>query len=311
MKVDHILFPIDFSIQSRVMNADVEWLASHSNCRRITLLHVFEVPAGWYGGGQAPPMLAPDFTEYAAEAKQRLENYSIKLPESRIQRLSVEGSPAWHIAHVAAEQYADLIVMGTHGYGPFRRLLLGSVAMKTLHDVKCPVWTRQAHLGSAAAPLTGISRILCSIELSGETVPMLRSVKGLAAEFGSAVRLFHCVPETASMPFGYFDASLCRSMKDWAREEISRMQQEAGTDFPVDLTGGQIAEDIAELATKEEADLVVIGRGKAQAAFGSLRTHLYEIIREVPCPVLSVSLPEGQRESSSKHFDEVNLQTAN
>jgi nucleotide-binding universal stress UspA family protein len=310
MKIEHILFPVDFSIQSRAMNSDVEWLATHFNTRRVTLLHVFEVPASWYGAAQAPPMLAPDFLEYAAEAKQRLESYAIKLPESRIQRLSVQGSPAWHIAQVAREREADLIVVGTHGYGPLRRLLLGSVAMKVLHDVKCPVWTRPAHPGSATAPIHEISRILCSIELSKETVPLLRSAKGLAADFGASMRLVHCVPQTASMPYGYCDASLSLSMMNWAREEIARMQNEAGTDFPVDLTEGLIAEDIAELATKHDADLVVIGRGRAQAAFGSLRTHSYEIIREVPCPVLSLPMEEERRESPSRPVDEVSAHAA-
>lgn len=307
MRIERILFPIDFSDQSRAMNSDVEWLATHFNSR-VTLLHVFEVPASWYGG-EVPPLLGPDFLEYAAEAKRQIENYTIKLPESRIERLSVHGTPAWHIAHIAEEREADLIVMGTHGYGPLRRLLLGSVAMKVLHDVKRAVWTHTAHPGSATAPIERISRILCSIELSGETVPLLRSVTGIAAEFGATIRLVHCVPWTAPTPVGYFDVNLYRSMKDWARDEIARMQQEAGTDFPVDLTEGLIAEDIAELATKHDADLVVIGRGRAQRVLGSLRTHSYEIIREVPCPVLSFSVESEHREFSSSKFHEADAPT--
>ena len=31
--------------------------------------------------------------------------------------------------------------MPTHGFGPLRRFLLGSVAAKVLHDAQCPVWT--------------------------------------------------------------------------------------------------------------------------------------------------------------------------
>ncbi len=31
--------------------------------------------------------------------------------------------------------------MPTHGYGPFRRFILGSVTAKVLHDADCPVWT--------------------------------------------------------------------------------------------------------------------------------------------------------------------------
>jgi hypothetical protein len=34
-----------------------------------------------------------------------------------------------------------MILMPTHGYGPFRQMLLGSVTAKVLHDSKCPVLT--------------------------------------------------------------------------------------------------------------------------------------------------------------------------
>jgi hypothetical protein len=36
------------------------------------------------------------------------------------------------------------------------------------------------------------------------------------------------------------------------------------------------------------ADLLVIGRGSAAGMFGRLRTNAYAIIRQSPCPVVSV-----------------------
>jgi hypothetical protein len=59
MKIDHILSPIDFSEHSRALNSDVEWLASHFNSR-VTLLHVFEIPTSWYGGGESPLITGED-----------------------------------------------------------------------------------------------------------------------------------------------------------------------------------------------------------------------------------------------------------
>jgi hypothetical protein len=41
-------------------------------------------------------------------------------------------------------------------------------------------------------------------------------------------------------------------------------------------------------AEHHEADLVIIGRGKLLSTFGRLRTHAYAIIRDSPCPVLSL-----------------------
>jgi nucleotide-binding universal stress UspA family protein len=36
------------------------------------------------------------------------------------------------------------------------------------------------------------------------------------------------------------------------------------------------------------ADLVVMGRGRATRTLGRLRSNVYSIIRDAPCPVISV-----------------------
>lgn len=67
-------------------------------------------------------------------------------------------------------------------------------------------------------------------------------------------------------------------------EEISSLQKEAGTEFPLTITEKQVEWDIADVALADGAELIVIGRGKAQANFGSRLTHLYEILPESPLP---------------------------
>jgi nucleotide-binding universal stress UspA family protein len=42
------------------------------------------------------------------------------------------------LLHALAEN-ASLIILPTHGYGPFRRFLLGSATAKVLRDADCPV----------------------------------------------------------------------------------------------------------------------------------------------------------------------------
>lgn len=299
MKFDHILFPVDFSEHCTMLNSEVVWLASHFGSR-VTLLHVFEVPASWYGGGDAPLMTAEDVRAYSEWHRQRLAQYSIELPEARIERISAEGSPEWHISRCVRENGVDLVVMGTHGYGVLRRLLLGSTAMKVLHDVSCPVWTHSAATEVGHAPMTGVSRIICSIELTEEALPLLRFTKEFANEFDAQVRLVHSVPAMDSRPERYVDLDLHRFLKDSAREEISRLQTEAGTEFPLSVTEGNIAQDIAETALNERADLVVIGRGRSQQIFGTLRSHAYGVIRQAPCPVLSYSMEAQSAEASSE-----------
>ena len=51
------------------------------------------------------------------------------------------GHPFVEILAFAAEQQADLIVMGTHGRGPVAHMLLGSVTEKVVRKARCPVMT--------------------------------------------------------------------------------------------------------------------------------------------------------------------------
>ena len=61
-----------------------------------------------------------------------------------------EGDPGHAVSLYAGRHNTGLIMLPTHGYGPFRRMLIGSVASKILHDAECPVWT-SAHVETPQA----------------------------------------------------------------------------------------------------------------------------------------------------------------
>jgi nucleotide-binding universal stress UspA family protein len=62
-----------------------------------------------------------------------------QLDASAVTTAVVPGRPAAEIVRYAQEHGADLIVMGTHGYGTVRRFLIGSVADQVLRQATCPV----------------------------------------------------------------------------------------------------------------------------------------------------------------------------
>lgn len=80
------------------------------------------------------------------------------------------------------------------------------------------------------------------------------------------------------------------------------MQSEAATDFPLIINEAEISRALVDAATADGADLVVLGRGKAQRFCGRFQTHLLGIIRHAPCPVISYSL--NWRDSTSLPCDE-------
>ncbi len=288
MKFGHILFPIDFSEHTQFIRPAVERMANHFGSR-VTLLHVFEIPAAWYGNADAPLINTECLGIFSESAKRRLEEYRIELPESRVQRVIAEGEAGWHIADWAKDNGVDLIMMGTHGYGRVRGLLLGSVTAKVIHDADCPVWTDSLLHAPAESPKPGFSNILCAVDADEEAVAVLQFADGMAKEFQAEVQLVHAVPGAESRPAQYFDFDFHRYLMDSARVELSKRQRAAGTDFPLHIRGEAISKAIAEIALQKNCDLILIGRGKARAGLGRLRTHAYQIIRDAPCPVISYS----------------------
>lgn len=62
------------------------------------------------------------------------------------------GEPAHVIAQTARYCEASLVVVGSHGWGPVRRLVLGSVSTRLLRHASCPVLVVRAdHTGAAVA----------------------------------------------------------------------------------------------------------------------------------------------------------------
>jgi nucleotide-binding universal stress UspA family protein len=81
-----------------------------------------------------------DWAEHAhrrrAEAEERLAAALADLGEIATGALPV-GDPARELADAADD--LDLLVTGSRGYGPVRRLMLGSTSTKLVHEAPCPV----------------------------------------------------------------------------------------------------------------------------------------------------------------------------
>jgi nucleotide-binding universal stress UspA family protein len=129
-----ILFPVDFSDRSLAAAPFVLSMAQRYKAR-VALLHAFEPPPPLYGGMSTVYQLSYDFTAVEVELKRRLTEFAKdQLPKVETTCVATIGFSAPVITEYAAANEIDLIAMPTHGYGPFRRALLGSVTAKVLHD---------------------------------------------------------------------------------------------------------------------------------------------------------------------------------
>jgi nucleotide-binding universal stress UspA family protein len=287
MTIKHILFPLDFSDRGSSAAPFVAAMASRFDAK-ITLISVAQ-PIWYTGMGDPGTPLLLNSEEIMDELKGRLGGaFAKEFAHLRVERFAEFGDPAQVIADFAHKNGVDLIMMPTHGYGPFRSLLLGSVAAKVLHDAKCPVWT-SAHMAEAPSQehVTPHS-ILCAVDETPKSIPLMKWAGELGKALGAGLRLVHAVPGMEGWPSQQMDRQFEEDMRQEARRQIAKMQADAGVEAALCVAVGNVADAVREEARRHNADLIVIGRGVMNEKLGRLRTHAYGIIRHAPCPVLSV-----------------------
>ena len=282
-----ILFPIDMSDSCTAAAPFVEAMAKKYSAE-ITMLHVLEMPTAlmpdWYGGTMPVIDINAIWTAETEAAQSYLQD---KFQGLKVQRVVVQGDAARTIDDYARAKGTDLIMMPTHGYGLFRTLLLGSVTTKVLHDSLCPVWTG-VHVEGPSAVSPDLKTVMCGVDLTEDGIATMRFASRLADDSKAKLFLVHAVPGAEVIPQKYFDADLRRYLEEDARKTIGELQQTAGVAVPLCLGMGKVSHVVRDSALGHSADLIVIGRGRATHTLGRLRSNVYSIVRDAPCPVISI-----------------------
>jgi nucleotide-binding universal stress UspA family protein len=285
--LSRILLPVDFSERSVGAARYARLLAGQSQCETI-LLHVvpplqFQLGAAEVAGATVAE-LSRCQTELAQRELDALE--ASELSGIRARTVLLGGDPSSRIVEFAQREQVGLIVMPTHGYGPFRRFILGSNTAKVLHDADCPVWTG-VHIAEAPSQAIELRHILCAVDLGEQSAKSLAWAEWLRRLFGARLTLLHvtaAVPESAD----YSEDAWRASLRWKAEKELRRVLDAAPSEAELLVEAGEPASAICAVAARLKAGLLVIGRGSAAGVFGRLRTNSYAIIRQSPCPVVSV-----------------------
>lgn len=283
----HILFPVDFSTRCEAAVPFVDDMARR-NRAKVTLI---SVAYPYYPAVMEAPLIDPQ--ELLQELKTTLDaTYTSCFQGLQVNRIAMLGEPAGEITGWAHANGVDLVMMPSHGYGPFRQLLLGSVTAKVLHDAKCPVWTT-AHTGAAPdRQHLALKKILCAVdgtlERTGESARVMRFAASLGKDLGASVRLVNVVPGVEAWPERQMDIEFEEQLRENAKQRMQELQASIKIEGPFCVAVGPVADSVAEEAERHGADLLVIGRGAIHETLGRLRTHAYGLIRLSPCPVLSV-----------------------
>lgn len=186
------------------------------------------------------------------------------------------------MSHWISQLGIDLVVAGTHGRRGVQRLLLGSTSEMVLQNAPCPVLTVGPNVEVPRLFNLNLEKIVFATDLGEQSQHVLGFALSLAREKCARLMLLHVLPEESrdypdrlrvlSFVLNEAERSLPTQARNWCKPE-----------FAVDA--GPTAERIINHAQNEQADLIVMGRGRSLRGSPGV-TH--KVICAAPCPVLSV-----------------------
>jgi len=143
-----VLIAIDFSQATPILLSEVKRFTEILSAQ-VWLIHV-AAPDPYFAGYELGPQSMRD------EAAQEFRKEHMAL-QREVQAfrdmgvdataLMVQGQTAQTILQEAESLKADLIIIGSHGYGAVHHLLVGSVSEHILRKAKCPILVIPTHTG--------------------------------------------------------------------------------------------------------------------------------------------------------------------
>jgi nucleotide-binding universal stress UspA family protein len=218
--------------------------------------------------------------------KQELMEEAIR--EARIQseyRVLVRlDAPATTIRQVAAQQDADLVIVGTHGRHGLEQLIAGSVSQTVAGKANCPVLILGPEFSSSA---NLFQTILFASDLNETGVRAAQYAGALACDFCCRLVLLHVIAQKPRAE---------NRMREWVEENTSEKLfnlldsiDRLECDHEALIAYGEPEQEILAAADSKHADLIILGGGDQQILgdHAAWRT-LTKVVRHARCPILRV-----------------------
>jgi len=146
-EIKSILTPIDFSENASIIADAAIYIAGKfgASLHFVFVVQEFED----YSGFMSPPVNMLNLKEeilvsaqlqmesFLKENKEKCKKAGIPSVESKV----LSGDITEEILNYQQSNNCNLIVMGTHGYKGFERIIFGSIADKVVKNACCPVMT--------------------------------------------------------------------------------------------------------------------------------------------------------------------------
>ena len=290
-KIERILCPVDFS-EFSVLAFDYASSLAHRCGAKLFAQNVVEV---WQypSAGFAPN--ADTYDEFCAallcqsEARLRAFIQSHRQHDVDPQCVASKGVAADCILTFAKQNAIDLIVMGTHGWRGFERLMSGSVTERVLRKAQCPVLAVPKLPPEFVASATSgdeieLRQIMVCTDFSESSNEAVEYAISVAEEYNARLTMVH-VLEGVSTPGCMEDTATAYKRMDELVPAQTKLSLNIGTVVRI----GRAYREIVKLARESHPELVIMavhGRNSLDdAVFGSTT---YRVIQSGTCPVLAV-----------------------
>jgi nucleotide-binding universal stress UspA family protein len=213
----------------------------------------------------------------------------------------VERGPIWDaLKELIQRDEIDLLVLGTHGRGGLKKVILGSVAEELFRLASCPVLTVGPAVPAERAGAKDFHTILFATDFGPASLDALHYAISLSTESKAKLLVLHVVtpvPVVEVGPYWYPATDIVEQQNTARARYIGRLKQlilpEVNLPFePEFLVDFDFAPDaIVKIAADSHADLIVMGVNQTASARAS--AHLpwataHEVVCHAKCPVLTV-----------------------
>ncbi|HRQ56129.1 MAG TPA: universal stress protein [Azoarcus taiwanensis] len=198
------------------------------------------------------------------------------------------GSVLRQIAQQAESQGASLIVMGAHGSGFVRDLLIGSTTDRVLRKTDRPM------LVVRKKPAGDYQRVLVPVDFSERSGAAIALAHVVAPKAELVLMHAYQVPYEGHLRMAGVAESKMVELRQSAKDEAARQLEEfvagigvSGASIRPLLVQGQAASAIVEQAAKLECDLIAIGKqGLRMIEELVLGSVTRQVLEQAPCDVL-------------------------
>lgn len=193
----------------------------------------------------------------------------------------------------AIDRNVDLIVMGTHGRTGVNRLVLGSVAERTLRVSPIPVLT----VHESADADQAFERILVPTDGSNTAALAATHAIQVAAEADAALHIVHVVDLTA-VSGEYGTGRILEAMRTAGQRAVDELVDQATeadiSTVEASILSGSPSRAVVDYATDRDVDCIVMGtHGRSGLDRLLLGSVTEKVVRLAEMPVLSVSPQNG------------------